>query len=415
MLKQRLQSLIEARGRAVEEMRAHLEGLPAEPSAEERSKTENFDTAVLGLDEEIGRVRQMIANDAAVEEARSEHFNAGPASGSGTEARRTDDDILREIALGETRSHTFTSEVATAEGVEEQRDTILRAAHPDWQPQTFVNQLLTYLTEYSSIMRLGPTVLTTSDGREIKFPRLTLGGPIQRVEEGHTRRTNRQRATSGNFFIRAYQWGDIFVASRELFRDSVVNISQVIAQDQAWAIAQGMGEEFYNGEGGELAPEGVLKHFPTVDAPSEHVDFDTLIDLFHSVAVPYRTNAKWLIGDGTVQALRKIREHNDGPYLWRDALTSEQPFPTFMGKPVVVEPIVPAPGFSADAENPRVSVAFGDFNRGLLLRNVGGVEVSRSTEAYFETSEVGIKVELSADLRVRDPNAARLLVHPTAP
>ena len=38
------------------------------------------------------------------------------------------------------------------------------------------------------------------------------------------------------------------------------------------------------------------------------ITFDDVIDLYHSLRIPYRRKAVWLLNDATIKALRKIKE-----------------------------------------------------------------------------------------------------------
>lgn len=398
----RLQALLDRRATAVEGLRGHLDSIGAEPTAEDRSKTEAYDTELLELDREVRRVNGLIDGERAAEEARSALATATSREGGRREERVSDDDILRQIASGELRSHTFSTE--------QRAETT--GDHPALtDAPTFLTQLIQQLYEVSSVYRLNPFIIRTPDAREVKVPRAALGGKAQRVSEGQSRRTGRARATTDSVTLRAFEYGDIWVATKQLLRDSLVPIAPLIAADQAWAIATAMADDLYLGTGGANDPEGVLTSFASTPAAAhDAISLEDVIDLQHAVAVPYRAGARFVVGDLTVAALRKLREGTDGEgaFLWRDPMDGDG-LPTLMGKPVVIEPVVAAPGPEA------VSMAFGDFNRGYILREVGAVEVSQSSDAYFEVSSVGVKVEMALDGRVRDPNAVRVLAHPDTP
>lgn len=44
------------------------------------------------------------------------------------------------------------------------------------------------------------------------------------------------------------------------------------------------------------------------------ITFDDVIDLYHSLRIPYRRKVIWLLNDVTIKALRKIKDNN-GNYI----------------------------------------------------------------------------------------------------
>ena len=51
---------------------------------------------------------------------------------------------------------------------------------------------------------------------------------------------------------------------------------------------------------------------------------DEVISLIYALKAPYRKNAKFLMNDATVSALRKLKDSN-GQYLWQPSLQAGQP------------------------------------------------------------------------------------------
>ncbi len=66
---------------------------------------------------------------------------------------------------------------------------------------------------------------------------------------------------------------------------------------------------------------------------------DNLIDLVYSLKAPYRRNAKFLMKDSTISALRKLKDSN-GVYLWQPSVQAGQP-DRLLGYPLYTSPYVP--------------------------------------------------------------------------
>ena len=59
-------------------------------------------------------------------------------------------------------------------------------------------------------------------------------------------------------------------------------------------------------------------------ASATAVTTDEVISLIYALKAPYRKNAKFLMNDATVAALRKLKDAN-GQYLWQPSVQAGQP------------------------------------------------------------------------------------------
>ena len=80
---------------------------------------------------------------------------------------------------------------------------------------------------------------------------------------------------------------------------------------------------------------------------------DEIISLVYALKSPYRRNAKFLMNDATVSAIRKLKDGN-GNYLWQPALQAGQP-DKLLGYELYTSPYVPTLAAGA------YTVAFGDI------------------------------------------------------
>ena len=111
---------------------------------------------------------------------------------------------------------------------------------------------------------------------------------------------------------------------------------------------------------------------------------DNLIDLAHSVDGEWvRRGAGWMMRRTTIGAVRKLKD-TAGNYLYVPSANVGIP-DEFMGFPIRENPDVVAAGTNAK------SVLFGHFGS-YHTRLVGGFDVARSEDAYFDTDEVGFRL-----------------------
>lgn len=115
----------------------------------------------------------------------------------------------------------------------------------------------------------------------------------------------------------------------ELLNDSVFDLESYIAGEFARRIGTKEEEAFLTGDG-KNKPTGV---FPSaelgVTANGASITFDDVIDLYHSLRIPYRRKAVWLLNDATIKALRKIKDNN-GNYICHGRDTRYHPEPSLL-------------------------------------------------------------------------------------
>src|SRR5690606_597190 len=137
---------------------------------------------------------------------------------------------------------------------------------------------------------------------------------------------------------------------------------------------------------------------------STAITFDEIIDLIHSVAMPYRRNASFVTNDLTVAYLRKIKTGvaSDQRYLWQESLQAGVPG-TILGYPVRTDPFV-----ESDLTAGHRVIAFGDM-REYWVRDAGRIGVQRLNERYADDGLVGFRVWARVDGKLVDPNAVKVL------
>lgn len=140
-------------------------------------------------------------------------------------------------------------------------------------------------------------------------------------------------------------------------------------------------------------------------ASATAITADELISLVYALNSPYRRNAKFLLNDATVSAIRKLKDQN-GAYLWQPSIQAGQP-DRLLGYELYTSPYVPAVAAGA------LTVAFGDFMN-YWIGDRAGRTVQRLNELYATNGQIGYVATERVDGKVILPEGIQLLQMKTA-
>ena len=165
------------------------------------------------------------------------------------------------------------------------------------------------------------------------------------------------------------------------------------AEEQAFCVGSGVGQPtgLFTAKG---APVGVTA------ASTTAITTDEVINLIYSLKAPYRKNAKFLMNDATVSALRKLKDSN-GQYLWQPSVQAGQP-DRLLGYEIETSPYVPTMAAGAYA------IAFGDF-KNYWIADRSGRTVQRLNELYPTNGQVGFVSTERVDGKIILPEGIKLL------
>ncbi len=193
-----------------------------------------------------------------------------------------------------------------------------------------------------------------------------------------------------------------------LLNDATFNMEQFIAEEIGRAFGVSEGAAFISGDGSNK-PKGILDYtlaatgdasraFGTIEklhsGTSADFDADDLVSLFFKLKAQYRANATWLMAGATLEKVRKMKTSGSGDYLFRlDAAGN----PTLLGRPVVEDDNVPAPGDSSN------SIILADWKAAYTVADVGAPIVLRDnlttkglTKFYVERRVLGAALDTNA-------------------
>lgn len=365
----------EERNRAFHQAKELLDAAAAEKRDLTAAEEETYGRIMADMDRRSEVITTMLADEnrsREIDDAVRGHVEARPQE-SRQSSVDTDNDILRKIISGEVRSHTF-----------EQRD-LNTVDDSSIVPQGFRSEV-GRLMQYQGPMLDGNVTskITTSGGNDIKWPleaTRPAGTAIAEAVE-----ILGLDPTFSTVTLKSQKIAVLTRLSREIFTDQDVNLSQILARSLGAALGiranalltVGTGVNESNGIV-TAAGSGITGSTAVTGAFTA----DNLIDLAYSVDSDWvRQGAGYMMRRSSIGALRKLKD-SGGQYLYVPAQGHDSN-DSFNGFPVIENPDVVATGVAAK------SVIFGNFSS-YLVREVGGLEIARSDDRYFETDEIGVR------------------------
>lgn len=263
-------------------------------------------------------------------------------------------------------------------------------------PASFVGRLYEHLTASSGIRQTNVTVHTTPDGRDLHVPKTTGHTTAEIVAEGDD--IPEDDPEFGQVTLGSWKYGRIIKVSNELLSDSGVDLVDYLARSAGRAIGSAFGEHCITGTGDDQ-PQGVVTGatIGVTAAGEDTLTADELIQHYFSVIPEYRRNGYWMMNDVTWSKIRQLKDNEDR-YLV-GGLAAAQGTPQLLGRPVVLDPHMPAP---EEGEKP---IVFGDFS-GYHIRQHQQVRFERSESALFNSDQTVFRVLHRLDARLVDTSGA---------
>lgn len=265
-------------------------------------------------------------------------------------------------------------------------------------PEEFERQIVMGLDE-ANVVRGLAKVITTSAER--KIPVAATHSEAKWTAENGT--YTEKSPTFDQKTIDAFKLTDLVKVSLELLQDSMFDLEAYIsaefarafgiAEEQAFCVGTGTGEPtgIFTASGGDVG---------VTTSTNNEIKVDEFFDLIYSLKSPYRRNAKFLMNDSTVAAIRKLKDGN-GVYLWQPSLQAGEP-DKLMGYELYTSPYAPA--IASDA----YAAAFGDF-KNYWIADRAGRTVQRLNELYSTNGQVGFVATERVDGKVILPEGIKLL------
>lgn len=265
-------------------------------------------------------------------------------------------------------------------------------------PEEFERQIVTGMDE-TNVVRSLAKVITTSAERKIPVAAAHSAAQWTAENAAYTE----SNPTFDQKTIDAFKLTDLVKVSIELLQDSAFDLESYIASEFARAFGIAEEQAFCVGTGTNQ-PAGIFTaNGGTVGvtaAAAAAVTADELISLVYALKSPYRRNARFLMNDATISAIRKLKDNN-GAYLWQPSLQAGQP-DRLLGYELHTSPYVPTMAAGA------LTVAFGDF-KNYWIADRAGRTVQRLNELYSTNGQVGFVATERVDGKVILPEGIQLL------
>ena len=387
--------LREKRANLWKSMTSFLDSKNGVLSAEDDATYNKMEADLNDLTNEIKRMERKEAIDAEMAKPIGSPITAKPMSSMNEEEKEgRASNAYKKAFWNVMRKKTISTEVLNAlqEGTDSEGGYLV----PDEFERTLVEAL-----EEENIFRGIAHIIQTSSG-DRKIPVVASKGTASWVdEEGQIPDSD---DAFGQVSIGAYKLATLIKVSNELLHDSVFDLEAYITKEFARRIGNKEEDAFFNGDG-TGKPVGIFNEtggaqLGVTASSASAITADELIDLFYSLASPYRKKAIWTLNDATIKAIRKLKDGN-GNYLWQPALTANTP-DLILGRPVKTSAYVPTIEAGAKV------IAFGDFNYYWIADRQGRV-FKKLNELYATTDQTGFVATQRVDGKLILPEAIKVL------
>jgi HK97 family phage major capsid protein len=253
--------------------------------------------------------------------------------------------------------------------------------------------------EEENIFRALATVITTSGEHKINIAATKPAAAW--IEEGQSLTFG--DATFDQVVLDAHKLHVAIKVTEELLYDNAFNLESYIIDAFGKAIGNAEEDAFLNGNG-TGKPAGIFDASAggqvAVTISGVKLTSDDILSLIYSLKRPYRKNARFILNDVTLSAIRKLKDNN-GAYLWQPSYTAGEP-DTLCGYSVLTSAYAPA------LEAGKPVIAFGDFS----YYNIGdrGVRsVQELRELFAGNGMIGYVAKERVDGKLVLPEAVQIL------
>lgn len=228
---------------------------------------------------------------------------------------------------------------------------------------------------------------------------------------------------------------NIITASLQAIQDSAFPIDSFVSDRAAESIGRAIAQALITGTGPSAGqPTGIvpsLVAFTRVDSGGVYqgveravqtltgsvaskltsglVDFQDLLTMIRYVDPAYRSGARWVLSDTTLQNLRSVTDQYGHP-LWQPSVAQGSP-DTLYDYPLTLDQNVGAVSTTASTAG---GLLFGNFKPAHVVRRVTGGSLMRLTERYADFLQVGFLAFCRMDAQPNDLRAAVVYESPAS-
>lgn len=268
-------------------------------------------------------------------------------------------------------------------------------------PTGFVRNVETALLTFGG-MREVSNIIRTEEGNSLPIPSINDTGNVGAILAENTQ-VAEQDVAFGQVTMTSYKYSSKMVrVSVELLQDSAVNVESILGRALGERIGRITNTHFTTGTG-TGQPQGVVtgaaQGVVAATGGATSITFANLVSLVHSVDPAWRANARFMMHDTTLRAIKQMVDAQNRP-LWLAGMASGEP-DTILGYPYTINQDMPV--MAANAK----SVLFGDFSV-YWIRDVLGLTLVRDDSRFVDFHQVAFLAFSRHDGRIVDPGANAL-------
>lgn len=259
-------------------------------------------------------------------------------------------------------------------------------------PVEYDRRLIEVLEE-ENIMRGLATVITTSGEHKIN---IAASKPAAAwIDEGAALTFG--DATFDQKIMDAHKLHVAIKVTEELLYDNAFNLESYIITQFGKALANAEEDAFLNGNG-TGKPTGIFDathggHL--LNTLSASIKSDDMLDLVYGLKRPYRKGASFIMNDGTLAQLRKLKDNN-GAYIWQPSYQAGEP-DRVLGYEV-----------HTSAYAPKDAISFGDYKY-YNIGDRGSRSFKQLNELFAGNGMIGYVAKERVDGKLILPEAVQIM------
>lgn len=258
---------------------------------------------------------------------------------------------------------------------------------------------------FGGVEQLGVNTITTTDGADLPWPTNDDTSNVGALL-GENTQVSDLDVSFGARVLSAHTYTTKQIrVSLQLLQDSAFDVEAFVAKKFGQRLGRIHNTHFTTGDG-IAKPQGFITGATSgkTTASATAIVYGEVIDLIHSVDPAYRNapGVKLTFHDLVLAYLQKLTDSQNRP-LWLPSIREGAP-DTFLGYPYVVNNDMAS---TVAANN--LTMAFGDFNSGYVVRKVKGISILRLDERYADYLQVGFLGFDRVDGMTDDANAYKVL------
>ena len=353
-------------------------------TAEDDATYTRMEQDIADLGKEIARLERQEALDAELSKPVNKPLTSKPAAMTQPETKtgRASDEY-RKGMLTALRTNFKQISNVLQEGVDADGGYLV--------PEEYDSRLIDVLTEENIMRKLGHKI-TTSGEHKINIAATKPAAAW--IEEGGA--LSFGDATFDQILLDAHKLHVAIKVTEELLYDNAFGLENYIIDQFGKALANAEEDAFLNGTGvGQ--PLGLFAETGggTAAASVATLATDNVLDLVYALNRPYRKNAKFIMNDQTIAAIRKLKDNN-GAYMWQPSLIAGEP-DKLLGYEVYTSPFCPED-----------KIAFGDYSY-YNIGDLGTRSFKQLNELFAGNGMIGYVAKERVDGKLILPEAVQIL------